>query len=83
MAAKLAGETGDRFGTAGERWPSLAYLINTKDRTTCTASIIGPRWVVVAHSCITKRYVLLVLLKKNRNGNNVFVIDTYYLLIIS
>ena len=57
LAAKLAGETGDRFGTAGERWPSLAYLINTKDRTTCTASIIGPRWVVVAHSCITKRYV--------------------------
>jgi len=54
LAAKLAGETGDRFSTAGERWPSLAYLINTKDRTTCTASIIGPRWVVVAHSCITK-----------------------------
>ena len=73
LAAKLAGETGDRFGTAGERWPSLAYLINTKDRTTCTASIIGPRWVVVAHSCITKRYVLL----KNVNGNNVFENDTY------
>ena len=55
LAAKLAGETGDNFVADEERWPSLSYLVHVKDKSTCTASIIGPRWVVAAHSCITKR----------------------------
>ena len=57
LAAKLAGDAEDNFVTDEERWPSLAYLVHVRDKSTCTASIIGPRWVVASHSCITKRYV--------------------------
>ena len=56
LAAKLAGDAEDNFVTDEERWPSLAYLVHVRDKSTCTASIIGPRWVVASHSCITKRY---------------------------
>lgn len=54
LAAKLAGDAEDNFVTDEERWPSLAYLVHVRDKSTCTASIIGPRWVVASHSCITK-----------------------------
>jgi len=50
LTAKLAGEN----VSWTERWQSLAYLIHVKDRTTCTATIIGPRWLITSQSCIAK-----------------------------
>ena len=52
LTAKLAGENVEL--SKEERWQSLAYLIHVTDKTTCTVSIIGPRWLLTSHSCLAK-----------------------------
>ena len=57
MTAKLTGE--DVELSADEKWQSLGYLLHLGDQTSCTVSIIGPRWIMTSHSCVS-RYVLFL-----------------------
>ena len=57
MTAKLTGE--DVELSADEKWQSLGYLLHLGDQTSCTVSIIGPRWIMTSHSCVS-RYVLFI-----------------------
>ena len=52
MTAKL---TGEDVNVENEKWQSLAYLLHLPDKTSCTASIIGPRWIMTSHSCLSQR----------------------------
>ena len=37
---------------SGSQWPSLAVLFNVKRKTSCTVTIISPRWLVTSYSCV-------------------------------
>jgi hypothetical protein len=56
VTAKLTGE--DVELSADEKWQSLGYLLHLGDQTSCTVSIIGPRWIMTSHSCVS-RYVFI------------------------
>ena len=58
VTAKLTGE--DVELSADEKWQSLGYLLHLGDQTSCTVSIIGPRWIMTSHSCVS-RYVFIYL----------------------
>ncbi|KAG8238853.1 hypothetical protein J437_LFUL018678 [Ladona fulva] len=51
VAARLAGGN----VTANGQWPSVALLYHTGQRTTCTASIVSPRWLVASYNCLHMR----------------------------
>ena len=44
------GETPDL--ESGAQWPSVAVLFNVKLKTSCTVSIVSPRWLLTSHSCL-------------------------------
>ena len=48
-------ECGNWHGSnsSGPQWPSLALLFHVKEKTSCTATIISPRWLVTSCTCIT------------------------------
>ena len=56
VTAKLTGE--DVELSSDEKWQSLGYLLHLGDKTSCTVSIIGPRWIMTSHSCVS-RYVFI------------------------
>ena len=37
---------------SGSQWPSLAVLFNVRRKTSCTVTIISPRWLVTSYSCV-------------------------------
>ena len=37
---------------SGSQWPSLAVLFNVRRKTSCTVTIVSPRWLVTSHSCV-------------------------------
>jgi hypothetical protein len=32
--------------------PPMAYLINVRDKLSCTVSIIHPKWVLASYACL-------------------------------
>ncbi len=45
----------DSSSSAGEeQWPSIAYLFHVDQKTSCTASIIGSRWMLASFGCVEK-----------------------------
>ncbi|XP_071443070.1 transmembrane protease serine 5-like [Hetaerina americana] len=51
VAARLVG--GDE--AANGQWPSVALLYHTRERATCTGSIISPRWLIASYNCLHMR----------------------------
>ena len=37
---------------SGSQWPSLAVLFNVRRKTSCTVTIVSPRWLVTSYSCV-------------------------------
>jgi hypothetical protein len=41
------------FDVSGEiQLPPTAYLINVRDKASCTVSIIHPKWVLASYACL-------------------------------
>lgn len=59
VAARIVG--GD--GATNGQWPSVALLFNAKQRASCTATIISPKWLLVSYSCLHQRLELLLMPK--------------------
>jgi hypothetical protein len=51
LAARLVG--GD--GATNGQWPSVALLYHTRHKSSCTASIISPKWLLSSYSCLHLR----------------------------
>uniref|UniRef100_A0A1V1FNG4 Putative serine protease 69 isoform A n=1 Tax=Reticulitermes speratus TaxID=60591 RepID=A0A1V1FNG4_9NEOP len=51
VAARLVG--GD--GATNGQWPSVALLYHTRYKSSCTASIISPKWLLSSYSCLHLR----------------------------
>ncbi|XP_069682379.1 uncharacterized protein [Periplaneta americana] len=51
IAARLVG--GD--GATNGQWPSVALLYHTRYKTSCTASIISPKWLLSSYNCLHLR----------------------------
>jgi len=77
VTAKLTGE--DVELSADEKWQSLGYLLHLGDQTSCTVSIIGPRWIMTSHSCVSRDLDALnwavVANGKGSNGNQIVAIN--------
>ncbi|XP_033607737.1 uncharacterized protein LOC111865478 isoform X2 [Cryptotermes secundus] len=55
VAARLVG--GD--GATNGQWPSVALLYHTRHKSSCTASIISPKWLLSSYSCLHLRDKML------------------------
>ena len=54
VAARLVG--GD--GATNGQWPSVALLYHTRYKSSCTTSIISPKWLLSSYSCLHLRYII-------------------------
>lgn len=36
-------------------WPSVAYIFNVKGKSSCTASILSPKWLLISYNCIAQK----------------------------
>ena len=54
VAARLVG--GD--GATNGQWPSVALLYHTRYKSSCTTSIISPKWLLSSYSCLHLRYIV-------------------------
>ncbi|KAJ9589246.1 hypothetical protein L9F63_017545 [Diploptera punctata] len=51
VTARLVGGNGATNG----QWPSVALLYHTKNKFSCTASIISPKWLLSSYNCLHLR----------------------------
>ncbi|XP_068086378.1 uncharacterized protein [Anabrus simplex] len=42
-------------GATNGQWPSVALLYHTRHKTSCTASIISPKWLLSSYNCLHLR----------------------------
>ena len=40
---------------ADREWPSVAYLLHFRNKTTCTVSIIAPNFLLTSFSCMVRK----------------------------
>ena len=38
-----------------DQWPSVAYLLHVRNKTSCTVSIIGSKWLLTSYKCIAEK----------------------------
>ncbi|XP_059087238.1 uncharacterized protein LOC131883724 isoform X1 [Tigriopus californicus] len=36
-------------------WPNVAYIFNVKGKSSCTGSILSPKWLLISYSCIAQK----------------------------
>merc|ERR1712223_1031756 len=43
---------GDRKEDSGIQWPTISLLFNVETTSSCTVSILSPKWLATSHSCL-------------------------------
>lgn len=57
-AESIAGRLAGGDGAASGSQPWVAILYNSRVKSSCTASIISPRWLLASYNCLHMKYVV-------------------------